>query len=58
MQIEKEMSDSLYGQCQANVLVCPSHLCKGLFTEGAMDNENQKTPPSLSDFGKIRIGRK
>lgn len=38
MQIEKDIAHSLCGQYQANKLVCPSHLRKGLLTVGAVDN--------------------
>ena len=57
MQIEKEMSVSLCGQCQANGLVCPSHLRKGLFTEGAMDNvdHNPSSTTAQSSFHGIGI---
>ena len=38
IQIEKDAAYSLFAQSQANDIVCPSHLCKGLFIVGAMDN--------------------
>ncbi len=39
IQIEKDAAYSLCAQCQANDIVCPSHLRKGLFVVGgAMDN--------------------
>ena len=43
---------SLCGQYQANDVVCPTHLRKGLFTVGAMDNidHNASTTTAYSSF--------
>ena len=37
IETEKDAAYSLCVESQANDIVCPSHLCKGLFI-GAMDN--------------------
>ena len=43
IQLENGMALSLCGQYQANDVVCPTHLRKGLFTVGAMDNIDHNT---------------
>ncbi len=52
VQIEKDAAYSLCAQCQANDIVCPSHLRKGLFVVVAMDNidhdPSSTTAPSSS----------
>ncbi len=51
-ELEKDIALSMCTQYQANDVVCPSHLRKGLYTVGAMDNidHNPSSTTAHSSF--------
>ena len=49
IQPEKSMALTLCGQYQANDIVCPTHLKKGLFTIGAMGNIDHNPSSTAAD---------
>ena len=53
IQIERDAAYSLCAQSQANDIVCPSHLCKGLFIVGAMENIDHD-PSSITAQSSFR----
>ena len=52
LQLENSMANSMCQRFQADKIVCPSHLCKGIFVVGALDNvdHNPSSTTAQSSF--------